>query len=213
MAGLSDLGAGGHNGHLPDRLGEIIETSTTRLWVESDRLNLLPPLGSVVVARNEAGQSIYCVVSFGETAGIDTTRRAIRRGSNSVRDQDVYREHPELRQILRTTFVALPVAYRDGASLRYGLPPLPPPLHYSMVEVSSIELDQLVARLGYLSTLSEIATDVPSDALIVAHVRWVYQVRGSDRDWLEQAARSVARLFKSDYERAVPILEGIDPDR
>jgi len=213
VAALSDLDTGSSNGHLSDRLGEIIETSTTRLWVESDQLNLLPPLGSVVVARNEAGQSIYCVVSFGETAGIDTTRRAVRRGSNVVRDQDVYREHPELKQILRTTFEALPVAYQDGVWLRYGLPPVPPPLHYSMVEVSAIELNQLVERLGYLSTLSEIATDVPADALIVAHVRWVYQAKGGDRDWVEQAAQSVARLFQSDYERAVPILEGIDPDR
>lgn len=212
MVGLSSLGAGAQNGHRPDRLGEIIETSTTRLSVESDRLNFLPPLGSVVSARNESGQTIFCVVSFGETAGIDTTRRAIRRGSNTVRDQDVYREHPELEQILRTTFEALPVAYRDQGALRYGLPPLPPPLHYSVVEIGVVELDQLVNRLGYLSTLSEIAADVPADALIVAHVRWVYQVKGNDQDWLDLAAQSIARLFKSDYERAVPILEGIDPD-
>lgn len=209
---MSSLSAGGQNGHLPDRLGEIIETSTVRLWVESDQLNLLPPLGSVIAAHNEQGQTIYCVVSYGETGGIDTTRRAIRRGSNDVRDRDVYREHPELKQILRTTFEALPFAYRESGSLRYGLPPLPPPLHYSVVEISLGELDQLVERLGYLSTLSEIATDVPADALIVAHIRWVYQIKGRDRSWLDLAAQAVARLFKSDYERAVPILEGIDPD-
>ena len=45
----------------------------------------------------------------------------------------------------------------------------------------------------------------------MAHLRAVYAQRGEDVDWLERAAREVARIYKQDYERLLPILEAIEP--
>lgn len=203
---------GSSNGSAPQRLGEVIETSTVRLWVESDRLHVLPPLGSVVRVANGAGDTIYAVVSFGQTAGIDETRRAIRRGSDQVRDDEVYRRHPELTQILRTTFEALPVAYRRGGVIRRMLPPLPPPLHYSVEAVEGDDLRDLTDDPRYLSLLVAADAAVPTDHLVAAHLRQVYEARGDDRPWLEMAAREIARLLKNDYDRVLPLLEAVDPD-
>ena len=203
--------AASSNGRVPSRLGEVIETSTVRFWVESDRLHELPPLGSVVRVTLPNGDEVFAVVAFGQTSGIDETRRAIRRGSDEVRDDEVYRRHPELAQILRTTFEALPVAYRRGGVVRRTLPPLPPPLHYSVEEVGRDELTELTDDPRYLSLLAGIQSEVPADQLVAAHVREVYGARGGDVLWLEGAAREVARLFKDDFDRLVPILEAIEP--
>lgn len=202
---------GSSNGAVRRRLGEVIETSTVRLWVESDRLHDLPPLGSLVQVANSAGDTIFAVVSFGQTAGIDATRRAIRRGSDEVRDEEVYRRHPELTQILRTTFEALPIAYRRDEVIRPMLPPLPPPLHYSVEAVAGAELRRVTDQPRYLALLLAAEAAVPVDQLVAAHLRQVYEARGEDRAWLEQAAREVARLLKHDYDRVLPILETVDP--
>lgn len=194
------------------RLGEVIETSTVRLWVESDHLHELPPLGSVVRVASGGGDIVFAIVAFGQTGGIDATRRAIRRGSNELRDDAVYRRHPELAQILRTTFEVLPVAYRRGSVIRRMLPPLPPPLHYSVESVEQAELRHLTDDPRYLSLLVSAEAAVPVDQLLAAHLRQVYEQRGNDRDWLDLAAREIARLLKDDYDRVVPILEAVDPD-
>ncbi|HET7035411.1 MAG TPA: hypothetical protein VFI42_07000 [Thermomicrobiaceae bacterium] len=193
------------------RLGEIIETSTVRIWVESDRLHELPPLGAVVTAAGGSGDLVFAVVSFGVTAGVDATRRAVRRGSDEVRDEEIYRRHPELKQILRTTFEAAPVAFkRDGRIVRI-VPPLPPPLHYSVELASGADLCALTDDPQYLSQLTGYRGEVPVEQLIVAHLRAVYAQRTEDVDWLERAAREVARIYKQDYERLLPILEAIEP--
>lgn len=198
------------NGRAPTRLGEVIETSTVRFWAESDRLNELPPLGSVVRVALPSGDVVLAVVCFGQTSGIDETRRAIRRGSDTVRDDEVYRQHPELAQILRTTFAALPVAYRRDGTLRRMLPPLPPPLHYSVEAVERAELTELTDDLRYLRLIATTTLEVPADQLVAAHVREASAVRGADANWLEEAAGEIARLFKDDYGRLVPILEAIE---
>lgn len=194
------------------RLGEVIETSSVRIWVESDRLHDLPPLGSVVQVSTPGGEPIFAVVSFGQTGGIDASRRAIRRGSDEIRDDEIYRQHPELSRILRTTFEARPVAFRrDGVIVR-SLPPLPPPLHYSVEPVRRADLRELTDQPRYFNLLVRAEGEVPPEELIVAHVRCVYEARDRDAMWLEVAAREISRLYKDDYDRLLPILEALDPE-
>ena len=98
------------------RIGEIIETSTVGFWAESATLHDLPPLGALVsVAVPEVG-ILYGVVAFGQTAGIDEGRRAVRRGNDEVFDGAIYDRHPELTRILRTTFRVVTVGYADEAT-------------------------------------------------------------------------------------------------
>ena len=200
------------NGSGPHRVGEIIETSTARIWVQSDELHELPPLGALVRVSTQVGDPIFAVVSFGETVGIDAGRRAIRRGSAEVRDQEVYRRHPELSRILRTTFEAVPVAYRRGRVIRHLLPPLPPPLHYSVSDVEPGDVYAVTNEPRYLSILAQYQGEVRAEQLIAAHVRLVYEGRGRDAAWLDDAASEISRLFKRDYDQLLAILKAIDPD-
>jgi hypothetical protein len=193
------------------RVGEVIETSTVKLWAESDQLNELPPLGSVVQVGTAAEDVVFAVVSFGQTTGVDATRRAVRRGSSDLQDDEVYRRHPELSQILRTTFEAVPVAYRRGQRIIRTVPPLPPPLHYSVSSVTVDDLCALTDDLRYLTLLSQYQGAVAPEQLVIAHIRAVFAARGGDLDWIEHAAAEISRIYKLDYERLLPILESIDP--
>jgi hypothetical protein len=195
-----------------DRIGEIIETSTVGFVAECDELHRLPPLGSLVRVRGAHDEKLYAVVTYGETGSIDPGRRVVRRGSAELRDQAIYQQNPELRHVLRSIFTAAAIAYRREGRLWHLLPPLPPPLHYSVERVPITEVREVTDQTRYFAILAQYRGEVAADQLLAAHARHLYEMRGGDRDWLERAARELARIFKHEYDRLVPLLEALDPD-
>ena len=195
------------------RHGEVIETSTVGFLAESDRLHQLPQLGELVRARINNDWEAYAVVAFGETGAIDAGRRAVRRGSPSSSDQDVYNRHPELDHVLRTVFRAVSVGYKSDSGFRYALPPLPVPLHYGVQPCDVTEIATFVGNAAYLSTLLAQRGEVDPDQLIASHMRWVDRKLDDGHVWLREACRALARLMRRDYDRLVQILESVDPER
>lgn len=209
------------------RIGEIIETMSTGFVAESFELNRPPPLGSLVVVRlcADAGDAssstdLYAVVAYGQTVGLDPSRRAVRRSTDTVFDQAIYQEHPELNRTLRTEFGATLVGFFADGRQRQHLPSQPPPLHFSVQTTSAEEVQRFTDRLHYLRLL--LAPYAPSRhtlggggvsplQVLAANVREVYQQRGQDRVWLDAAAREIATLLKSDHEALLTVLHAIDP--
>ena len=198
------------------RIGEIVETRSTGFVAESLQLNQPPPLGSLVKVEWPQGVSIYGVVAYGESLGLEPGRRAVRRGTDEVYDAAVYAENPQLPHIIRTVFHVLFAGWDDGTRLRQQLPPQPPPLHYSVhtCEVGEVERFTDSDRgLYYLRLLLSADVEVPVVSLVVAHINQTYLVRGEDRAWLEAAARELASLLKRDHDSLMGVLYGIDPER
>ena len=192
------------------RIGEIIETETAFFVAESFTLHSPPALGRLVCVETEALPRIYGTVCYGTTASPDPGRRAVRRSTEGVYDQAIYREHPQLQLTLRTEFTARLVGYVEAGRVRHYLPPQPPPLHFSVHECSVGEVQAFTERLTYLRLLIG-ATEISPEQLLAAHIRQVYRARGGDSAWLSLAARQVAGLFKNDYERLMTVLYGIEP--
>ncbi len=193
-----------------ERIGEVISTGTVSFIAESFELHRPPALGQMVYVATPNRQRAYGVVCYGTTASPDPGRRAVRRSTEDVFDEDIYREHPQLYRTLRTEFTARLVGYHDGARIRRHLPPQPPPLHYSVHLCRPKEIEAFTERLTYLRLLLQV-TEIPPEQLVAAHIREVYRVRHADRRWLTRAAREVAGMLKNDYERLLVVLYGIDP--
>lgn len=192
------------------RIGEIVETETSRFVAESFELHRPPALGQLVYAMGDGNVQLYAVVCYGTTASPDPGRRAVRRSSKEVFDQAVYDEHPQLELMLRTEFAARLVGYADDTAVRHYLPPQPPPLHYSVYTCTADQVVRFTGRLTYLRLMLDIP-EIAAEQLLAAHIREVYRLRGEDRAWLSGAAREVASLLKSDYERLMTVLYGIEP--
>jgi hypothetical protein len=192
------------------RIGEIVETETAFFVAESFALHQPPALGRLVCVETESLPLIYGVVCYGTTASPDPGRRAVRRSTEDVYDEAIYREHPQLELTLRTEFTARLVGYDDGQRVHHYLPPQPPPLHYSVHECSLAQVQAFTERSHYLSLLLA-ATEIPPEQLLAAHIRQVYGARSGDDAWLARVARKVSGLFKSDYERLMIVLYGIEP--
>jgi len=194
------------------RIGEIIETGTAGFVAESFELNRPPPLGSLVKVEVGDGTWVYGVVSYGTTVGLEPGRRAVRRSTEGVYDEAIYDEHPELRHTLRTEFGVLLVGCLEDGAIRQHLPAQPPPLHFSVHACTPEEVRAFTERLYYLRLLLSAAGEVPAEQLLAANIRQAYRQRGQDREWLERAAREVARLLKHDYDRLMTVLYAIEPE-
>jgi hypothetical protein len=209
------------------RIGEIIETMSTGFVAESFELNRPPALGSLVMVRvpEEVGApgasvDVYAVVTYGQTIGIDPSRRAVRRSTDEVFDQAIYRQNPELERTLRTEFGAALVGFATGGQVRQHLPSQLPPLHFSVQQPATEAVQQFTDRLQYLRLLAtpyaasaplSRAGQVPPLQVVAANVRWAYEARGRDGAWLDAAAREIAALLKSDHEALLTVLYAIEP--
>ena len=193
-----------------NRIGEIVETETSGFVAESFVLHRPPALGQLVYAESADGIQVYGVVCHGTTASPDPGRRAVRRSTSEVYDSAIYREHPQLELALRTEFQARLVGFVRDAQVYHYLPPQPPPLHYSVHTCSQDQVVRFTQRLTYLRLLREIQEIAP-EQLLAAHIRGVYALRAHDKQWLDRAAREVASLLKSDYDRLMTVLYGIEP--
>lgn len=193
------------------RIGEITHTTSTSFVAESYELHGPPALGSLVKVQVGQDSWVYAVVSYGETGALEPGRRPVRWSTEEVYDEAIYREHPELKRVLRTEFSALLVGMREGERARQGLPPQPPPLHYTVHACTDQEVRRFTEGLYYLRLLLSGEGKVPKEQLLAAHLREAYRERGQDEEWLKRAAKEMASLLKHDYDRLMTVLLGVEP--
>ena len=197
-------------------IGEIIETMSTGFVAESFELNQPPALGSFVVVHSPVANAasfieLYAVVTNGRTVGMDPSRRPVRQSTAAVFDRAIYEHQPQLKHTLRTEFAASLVGWSEDGRTRQHLPSRPPPLHFSVHTASNQQVRQFTDSLQYLRLLLQVSAEVSPFQVVAANVREVFQQRGHDREWLQQAAREIAILLKSDHEALLNILYAIDP--
>ncbi|MHB1005206.1 MAG: hypothetical protein ACYC3S_06120 [Chloroflexota bacterium] len=197
------------NSNATSKIGEIIEASTTEFVAESYELHWAPPLGALLRAT-DGPTEIYAVACHTRTGSIDPGRRPIARGRDDQDEDEIFRRHPELPQLLRTEFKALVVGFRDESGLRRYLPARPPRLHGFVFECHPDELIAFSERLDFLRTLLVAAPPVPADDLTAAFLRGAGAARslhGADgRAFLVAAGKELARALGADPQRLNSVL-------
>lgn len=206
----------------PAHIAEVIETATTEFLaqcLEPEDLSFpaMPPFGSWVKSFDEeASNQIYGVVYHATTSPIDSVHRARALGMSM---EDLRQQQPQIFAMLKTEFRVAIVGFQTIAFENHRkvnsrcyqhLPPRPPQVHQAVYWCDPDEVIKFTCELDFLRTLLQIS-NVPSESLVAAAVREVYQLRQFDRDWLVQAGRTVGTLLKDDYDRLRMILNQIHP--
>ncbi|MBI2911440.1 MAG: hypothetical protein HYY05_04800 [Chloroflexi bacterium] len=180
-------------------LGEVIEASTAAFTAESYELHGPPPLGALV--RTAAGTvAVYAVVGLASTAGIDPSRRPVARGRGTSGAADVYHQHPQLAELLRTEFHGLVVAHAHEGTVACALAPLPATLHEHVYPCSSEEAGHLSEAPGFVEALAALAGrgEIPGEELIPACLNRLAAVREDGPSFLVRTARRLAVLLRGD---------------
>ncbi len=193
---------------MSQKVGEVVEATTTEFIAQSYELHQAPAFGSFVRASDGAIQ-VYGVVCHVATTSIDPGRRPIARGKDEAYEDDVYRNNPELPELLRTEFTAAVVGFVEGDTVRQYLPPRPPRIHSFVYGSSDGEVNAFTEKLDFLQPLVSARMQAPVDELIAACIRHACQARQSDRSFLVKAGKELAVLLINDVTRLNGILRRI----
>jgi len=197
---------------LPDKIGEVIEASTGQFVAECYELHSPPSLGSLV-KTSDGDVEIYGVVCNAATESVDPGRRPIARGKEEATEEGIYRQHPQLSKLLRTTFDTLIIGHSVGASflgrmpLHY-LPPHPSRVHSFVYLCETDEVRRFTQSLDFLPILLGTRAGAV-DEIVSACLRQASCAHDDKRAFLVKAGKELAVLLSGDLNRLNAILRRI----
>ena len=192
------------------RVGEVIEASTSDFVAQCYELYQSPPLGSLVKTSDEAIE-LYGIVYYAATASIEPGRSPIARGKDETSEAGIYRSSPQLAKLLRTEFSALVVGHRQDDRLLYYLPARPARIHSFVYQCQPEEVKEFSRSFDFLQLLLSAQLPVPVEEIVAACLRQMSQLSEDPHRFLVTAGKDLAVLLGGDFNRLKAILGRIKP--
>jgi len=190
---------------LTDRVGEIIEASTTEFVAQCYELYQSPPLGSLVKTRDREVE-LYGIVYNAATTSLEPGRRPIARGKDETSEEAVYQTSPQLSKLLRSEFGAVVVGHRQGDKLYHYLPPNPARIHGFVYLCRLEEVKEFSQSFDFLNILVNARVPVSADELIAAALRQMSQAHEDPHTFLVAAGKELAILLSGQFNQLKAIL-------
>jgi hypothetical protein len=187
---------------MDNRVGEIIEASTSEFTAQSYELYQLPAFGSLVKTKDE----IYGIVYTATTAGIEPGRRPIARGKDEASEEAVYSSSPQLMKLLKSEFGALIAGHKQNDKVLHHLPPQPARLHGFVFQCSPEEVKEFSKSLSFLNILNNAHLNIPVEELLAASLRQMAAVQDDKHAFLVAAGKELATLLCGQYQQLRVVL-------
>ncbi len=175
------------------RVGEVIEASTTDFVAQCYELYQSPPLGSLVKTA-DSPLELYGIVYHATTTSLEPGRRPIARGKDEASEEAIYQSSPQLLKLLRSEFSALVVGHREGDRLYHYLPPKPARIHGFVYLCSPDEVKEFSQSFDFLNILINTHLPVSVEELVAASLRQMSQVYEDSHTFLVAAGKELAVL-------------------
>lgn len=190
---------------LSNRIGEVVEASTTELTAQCYELYNSPPLGSLIKTIVSSFE-MYGVVYNVATTGLEPGRRPIARGKDESSEEEIYRSSPQLLKLLRTEFNVVVIGHRTAEKIVHYLPPNPARIHSFVYKCSSEEVKEFSQSFDFLNVLINASLPVPGEELVAAVLRQMSVVQDEPRRFLITAGKELAMLLGGDFNRLNTII-------
>jgi len=187
------------------RVGEVIEASTTDFTAQCYELYQSPPLGSLVKTRDSALE-LYGIVYNTATTSLDPGRRPIARGKDEATEEEIYRSNPQLLKLLKSEFGALVVGHKGNGKLCHYLPPRPARIHSFVYQCSPEEVKEFSQSFDFLNILLNAHLSVSTEELISACIRQMSQSYEDRHAFLVSAGKELAILLSGNLNQLKAIL-------
>jgi hypothetical protein len=189
----------------PERVGEVIEASTTDFVAQCYELYQSPPLGSLVKTRDQEVE-LYGIVYDATTTSLEPGRRPIARGKDEVAEEEIYRTSPQLLKLLRSEFSALVVGHRQGDKPYHYLPPKPARIHGFVYLCPLEEVKEFSQSFDFLNILVNTRLPVSVDEIVAASLRQMSQAHEDRHAFLVAAGKELAILLSGQFNQLKAIL-------
>ena len=196
-----------------ERVGEVVESASHRFQAQCYQLYQAPPLGSLVSVGGQgqdvdSSPRVYGVLTGIDTQGLEPGRPVVARGAEASREEDIYRENPQLEHLLCTRFEAAVVGYESNGSFVHHLPPEPPRIHAFVYSCAPRQVLESTRSPGFLDLLmASVAGSQPVSDEVVASCLRLASVHHTDpRGFLVASGKALALLLASDPPRVNAML-------
>jgi len=190
------------------RVGEVIEASTTDFVAQCYELYQSPPLGSLVKTR-DSDVELYGIVYNATTTSLEPGRRPIARGKDETTEEGIYQASPQLLKLLKSEFRAVVVGHRQGDTLHHYLPPKPARIHGFVYLCSPQEVKEFSQSFSFLNILINTRLPVSPEELIAASLRQMSEVYEDRRAFLVTAGKELAISLSGNFNQLKAVLERI----
>jgi len=188
-----------------ERVGEVIEASTTGFIAQCYELYQMPPLGSLV-RTGDSSLELYGIVYNAATTSLEPGRRPIARGKDEKTEEAIYRSSPQLVKLLKSEFGALVVGHKQGGKLYHYLPPKPARIHSFVYQCTPAEVTEFGRSFDFLNIIINARLPVPTEELISASLRQMSQAHQDPRNFLVAAGKELAILLSGNLNQLNAIL-------
>jgi hypothetical protein len=190
------------------RLGEVVEASTTEFTTQCYRLYEAPPLGNLVRCGDE--EVVYGIVFESSTGSMDPARRPIARGEDEDSEEAVYRSNPQLTRLLLTEFRSLVVGHASDGRMRRFLAPAPPRIYSFVYRCDDEELREFSSSLDFLSIL--LSTPISAqDEVVAAFLRQASVTHPDPQGFLVESGKALVGHMGGQLQRLNNILRRLSP--
>jgi hypothetical protein len=193
-----------------NRVGEVIQASTTDFVAQCYELYHIPPLGSLVKTKDQQLE-LYGVVCNAATTSLEPGRRPIARGKDEKTEEEIYRQSPQLLKLLRSEFGAVVVGHKDNGKLYHYLPPTPAKIHGFVYQCSPEEIKEFGKSFDFLNILINASLPVSTEELVAAALRQMSQAYEDRKTFLVAAGKELALRLSGDLSQLKAILGRIKP--
>ena len=190
-----------------NRVGEVVEASTTEFIAQCYELYQSPPLGSMVKTR-DLPVELYGIVYHATTTSIDPGRRPIARGKDESSEEAIFQSSPQLLKLLKSEFSALVVGHKQG-ELHHYLPPKPARVHSFVYSCSRDEVKEFSQSFAFLNMLLGARLPVPAEELVASCLRQMSLACEDRHGFLVAAGKELAILLSGQFNQLKAILERI----
>jgi hypothetical protein len=187
------------------RVGEVIEASTTDFIAQCYELYQIPPLGSLVKTK-DLPLELYGIVYNATTTSLEPGRRPIARGKDETTEEEIYRQSPQLLKLLKSEFGAVVVGHKQNGKLYHYLPPKPAKIHGFVYQCPPEEVKEFGQSFDFLNMLINARLPVPAEELISASLRQMSQAYEDPRAFLVAAGKELAILLSGNLNQLKAIL-------
>ena len=191
-----------------NRLGEVVEASTSEFTTQCYRLYEAPPLGSLVRSGDDA--PVYAVVYEVATRSMDPARHPIPRGQDEDTEEGVYLSNPQLNRLLATEFRAVVVGHRSDGEVRRYLAPLPPRIHSFVYRCDGEELQAFSSSLDFMPIILA-APVTATDDVLTSFLRQASATHPEPERFLVEAGKELAVHLGGQLQRLNSALRRLSP--
>jgi hypothetical protein len=195
---------------LAERVGEVIQASTTDFVAQCYELYQIPPLGSLVKTKDQQLE-LYGVVCNAATTSLEPGRRPIARGKDETTEEEIYRQSPQLLKLLKSEFGAVVVGHKQDDKLYHYLPPTPAKIHSFVFQCQAGEIKEFGQSFDFLNILINAGLPVSTEELVAATLRQMSQAYEDRKSFLVAAGKELALRLSGDLSQLKAILGRIKP--